>query len=89
MPIHLFWGDDEAARNRAVEALIDARLDPSWAAINLSRLDGNDPAQAAQALEEARTPPLAVAPAWWCCSAAPSATSARPSWPPSSTPTWP
>jgi DNA polymerase-3 subunit delta len=58
MPIHLFWGDDEAARNRAVEALIDARLYPSWAAINLSRLDGNDPAQAAQALEEARTPPF-------------------------------
>jgi len=58
MPIHLFWGDDEAARNRAVEALIDARLDPTWAAINLSRLDGNDPAQAAQALEEARTPPF-------------------------------
>jgi DNA polymerase-3 subunit delta len=58
MPIHLYWGDDEAARNRAVEALIDARLDPSWAAINLSRLDGNDPAQAAQALEEARTPPF-------------------------------
>ena len=58
MPIHLYWGDDEAARNRAVEALIDARLDPSWAAINLSRLDGNDPAQAVQALEEARTPPF-------------------------------
>ncbi len=58
MPIHLYWGDDEAARNRAVEALIDARLDPTWAAINLSRLDGNDPAQAAQALEEARTPPF-------------------------------
>ena len=58
MPIHLFWGDDEAARNRAVEALIDAKLDPTWAAINLSRLDGNEPVQAAQALEEARTPPF-------------------------------
>jgi DNA polymerase-3 subunit delta len=58
MPIHLYWGDDEAARNRAVEALIDARLDPTWAAINLSRLDGNDLVQAAQALEEARTPPF-------------------------------
>ena len=58
MPIHLYWGDDEAARNRAVEALIDTRLDPTWAAINLSRLDGNDPVQAAQALEEARTPPF-------------------------------
>jgi len=58
MPIHLFWGDDEAARTRAVETLISATLDPSWAAINLSRLDGSDPAQAAAALAEARTPPL-------------------------------
>ena len=29
-------------------------------AINLSRLDGNDPAEAARALEEARTPPFAT-----------------------------
>jgi len=58
MPIHLFWGDDEAARNRAVEALIDKQVDPAWASINLSRLDGSDPSQAAQALEEARTPPF-------------------------------
>jgi len=58
MPIQLFWGDDEAARNRAVEALINQLVDPAWATINLSRLDGNDPAQAARALEEARTPPF-------------------------------
>jgi len=58
MPIHLYWGDDEAARNRAVESLVGQLLDPAWAAINLSRLDGNDPAQALQALEEARTPPF-------------------------------
>jgi DNA polymerase-3 subunit delta len=58
MPIHLLWGDDEAARSRASEALIEQLVDPAWAAINLSRLDGNDPAQAAQALEEARTPPF-------------------------------
>jgi len=58
MPIHLFWGDDEAARNRAVDALVQEHLDPSWASLNLSRLDGNDSAQAAQALEEARTPPF-------------------------------
>lgn len=58
MPIHLLWGDDEAARSRAVEALIAQLVDPAWSAINLSRLDGNDPAQAAQALEEARTPPF-------------------------------
>jgi DNA polymerase-3 subunit delta len=58
MPIHLFWGDDEAARTRAVEALIAQRTDPAWQSINLSRLDGSDAAQAAQALAEARTPPF-------------------------------
>ena len=58
MPIHLLWGDDEAARTRAVDGLIERLVDPAWAAINLSRLDGNDPSQAAQALEEARTPPF-------------------------------
>ena len=58
MPIHLYWGDDEASRNRAVETLIAAVVEPAWQSINLTRLDGNDPAQAAQALSEARTPPL-------------------------------
>jgi len=58
MPIHLLWGDDEAARNRAVEALVATLADPAWASINVSRLDGNDPVQAARALEEARTPPF-------------------------------
>ena len=58
MPIHLIWGDDEAARSRAVEALIADRTDPAWQSINLSRLDGGDAAQAAQALAEARTPPF-------------------------------
>jgi len=58
MPIHLYWGDDEAARNRAVEGLIAERTDPAWQSINLSRLDGGDPALAAQALAEARTPPF-------------------------------
>ena len=58
MPIHLIWGDDEAERSRAVEALVKNQVDPSWQSINLSRLDGNDAAQAAQALEEARTAPF-------------------------------
>lgn len=58
MPVHLYWGDDEAARQRAVDALVGRLVDPAWGAINLSRLDGQDPAQAARALEEARTPPF-------------------------------
>jgi DNA polymerase-3 subunit delta len=58
MPIHLLWGDDEAARSRAVEALVAEQTDPAWQSINLARLDGNEATQAAQALEEARTPPF-------------------------------
>jgi DNA polymerase-3 subunit delta len=58
MPIHLLWGDDEAARSRAVDGLISQLTDPAWQTINLSRLDGSDTSQAAQALEEARTPPF-------------------------------
>ena len=45
MPIHLLWGDDEAARNRAVESLVARHADPAWASINVSRLDGSDAAR--------------------------------------------
>jgi len=58
MPIHLYWGDDEAGRERALQQLIEKLVDPAWQSLNLSRLDGNDTAQAAQALSEARTPPF-------------------------------
>ena len=58
MPVHLFWGDDSAALERAVARLIDQVVDPAWSSINLSRLDGADSGQALQALEEARTPPF-------------------------------
>ncbi|MEB3335664.1 MAG: DNA polymerase III subunit delta [Cyanobacteriota bacterium] len=58
MPIHLYWGDDEAARGRALEELVAKVLDPAWAAMNLGRFDGQDGDQARRALEDARTPPL-------------------------------
>lgn len=58
MPIQLLWGDDSAALERAIQAVIDSALDPAWASVNLSRLDGSDSGQARQALEEARTPPF-------------------------------
>ncbi len=58
MPIHLLWGDDNAARDRAITALIEEAIDPTWSSINLSRLDGSEAGQAQQALEEARTPPF-------------------------------
>ena len=58
MPIHLFWGDDAAARDRALQGLTEQVVDPGWSSINLSRLDGAETGQASQALEEARTPPF-------------------------------
>ena len=60
MPIHLIWGDDAAARDRAINALIERVVDPSWSSLNLSRLDGAgvDP----QALEEAEPSFAAAAP---------------------------
>ena len=58
MPIHLLWGNDSAASDRAIDHLINQIVDPAWNSINLSRLDGADNAQAHQALEEIRTPPF-------------------------------
>ena len=58
IPIQLLWGDDSAALERAIQAVIDSALDPAWASVNLSRLDGSESGQARQALEEARTPPF-------------------------------
>ena len=46
MPIHMLWGDDAAARDRAIDALIGKVVDPSWSSLNLSRLDGADAGQA-------------------------------------------
>ena len=58
MPIQLLWGDDSAALDRAIQTVINNDVDPNWASVNVSRLDGSDAAQARQALEEASTPPL-------------------------------
>ncbi len=58
MPIHLIWGDDSAASERAIDLLITEIIDPTWLSINLSRLDGADLPQASKALEEVRTPPF-------------------------------
>ena len=60
MPIHLYWGDDATARERAVQKLIDQVIEPAWVSLNLSRLDGSSGDEAAQALNEARTAPFGV-----------------------------
>ncbi len=58
MPIHLIWGNDEAAITNEIQTLINQVIEPSWSSINLTRLDGSNVDQAIQALEEARTPPF-------------------------------
>ena len=58
MPIHFIWGDATSSTERHVNRLIKKFIDPAWASLNLSRLDGGEHSQAAQALQEARTPPF-------------------------------
>ena len=58
MPIHLYWGDDTSALERAVQEIIDAVVEADWKSVNLSRLDGNRTEQATQALNEARSEPF-------------------------------
>ena len=58
MPIHLIWGDDSGARDRAIENLIKKIIDPTWISMNLSRVDGSDSSQINKVLDEVRTPPF-------------------------------
>ena len=58
MPIHLIWGDDYEASNRAIEEIIQKVIDPVWKSFNHSQIDGNDPKQNLRALEEVQSAPL-------------------------------
>ncbi len=58
MQIHLIWGDDYEACNRAIEDIIQTVIDPSWKSFNYSQTDGNDPKQNFRALEEVQSAPL-------------------------------
>jgi len=58
MPIHLIWGDDYEASNRAIEEITDKVIDPVWKSFNYSQIDGNDPKQNGRALEEIQSSPL-------------------------------
>ena len=58
MPIELIWGDNTAESENEIEKIINQIIDPNWLSLNLSRLDGENPDQVKQALEEARTPPF-------------------------------
>ncbi len=58
MPIHLIYGDDYSASNKAIEQIIQNFIDPNWISFNLSRLDGNQAEQSSRCIDEIRTPPF-------------------------------
>ncbi len=60
MPIHLIWGDDYEGCNTEIENILEQFLDPVWKSFNLSQIDGNDPKQSLQALEESQIAPLGL-----------------------------
>ena len=58
MPIHLIYGDNYGASNRAIEKIIENSINPTWSSFNLSRLDGAEKNHSNRCLEEIRTPPF-------------------------------
>ena len=58
MPIHLIWGDDYEASNRAIDEIITKVVDPIWKSFNHSQIDGNDLKQNFRGLEEVQSAPL-------------------------------
>lgn len=60
MPIYFFWGADEFRLKKAVTALRDRTLAPSWASFNYDRLGPDLPDAPMQALNQAMTPPFGM-----------------------------
>ena len=58
MPIHIIWGNDINACNKAIEKIINTNVSPNWSSLNISKFNGEDPNQIFQALEEIQSPPL-------------------------------
>ncbi|WP_404785052.1 DNA polymerase III subunit delta [Altericista sp. CCNU0014] len=59
MPVYLFWGDDEFRLQKAVRALIERVLDPTWKSFNLDKVEnGSSTESLVQGLNQAVTPPF-------------------------------
>ncbi|MBW4521526.1 MAG: DNA polymerase III subunit delta [Scytolyngbya sp. HA4215-MV1] len=58
MPIYLYWGDDEFAIARAVAALRQQVLDPTWESFNYDKLSAEQPDAMLQSFNQAMTPPF-------------------------------
>ncbi len=60
MSIHVYWGKDDFARDRAVLALKEKTLNPDWAGFNFDRIPADQPDGALAALTQAMTPPFGL-----------------------------
>lgn len=60
MVLHVFWGDDDFALNKAVTALKAKSLNADWASFNFERINGDQPEGALAALTQAMTPPFGM-----------------------------
>lgn len=58
MPAYYFWGDDDFALQKAIQALRQRTLDPAWASFNYDMVPPELANGPAQALNQAMTPPF-------------------------------
>ena len=58
MPIQIIWGNDINACDKHIQDIISKNVSKNWEVLNISKLNGDDPNQVIQALEEAQTPPF-------------------------------
>jgi len=58
MPIQLIWGNDTYACDIEIKKIINKSVSENWKPLNVSILNGEDPNQVIQALEEMQTPPF-------------------------------
>ncbi|MBO9997401.1 MAG: DNA polymerase III subunit delta [Cyanobacteria bacterium SID2] len=58
MPIYVYWGEDDFAREREVKALRDRILDPNWGSFNFDKIPPENPNASIEGLNQAMTPPF-------------------------------
>lgn len=58
MPTYFFFGEDEFSMTRAVDALRESVLDPSWASFNYDKIASDKPDAVKAGLNQAMTPPF-------------------------------
>jgi DNA polymerase-3 subunit delta len=56
--VHFYWGEDEFSMERAIAALSQRVLDPTWVNFNYDKISPDQPDAIIQALNQAMTPPF-------------------------------